>query len=981
MKRQIYFSGQTNLLSKRSEAQLMRAFDARMEERNGLWTHYLKPHLVDVDRGTYVPLLPRPNYPGYRQDHIECLIRESASDEEILARSPRFCMPLREASYGRQFGDGGKAAWERPSDRLVNAGFWVFTMEVDAEELADLEEQLSWCRSRGKKPSDSPIGDVDKALRRLRDYRGVTAVYSGNKSVHFHFVFDTCHISSELSKNKSASKKWLGDVPDVCLKDLYRQCWGEIANIFTENLSTHLTVDGALASVFQQRRTPWGHRIVEPGHFLGLEPGTIVRQAVLIDLVQQRTPRGSTIWLIHPDKTTAIADLAADAPRRSYGLPIEQSMADDVLAELSARLKAEWGTEYPKPVQISSQGGENVVHFKNHAGDRNPSTIIRGTYRKLLVCGANAPAEALRMPDGWTLDDVLDDIRGIEAAGRANAESRTSRPFWERRFAARAISKIDARKALGGSTNLVTGAGSFAWIKSIEGIGKTWSLIYSAPYRRLDQYLDRHWGKVTTEEESGSIQEPGFLAFACRSYEQAAEKCQEFNQVHRKEGRFFGRVLPSFSRVYQEAYRQVGATALSYADVGMLGYSSYLEAIQGEQPGVYKEMCRLRTDLWTNPWNPEKPFPGRLQVVWFTVHSLIQHWGVGSTSRVWLHPAFDEAQGNQEKLAACRDNLWISEVVYDEVGVDDLVDIVEEPVVRWCENIKRTQKHWNDLGLPEQYQAYANAKAPSPSTGGKELSFEDFHRIIGIGFTQSDLKVVDTSISPFGNDHSMDGIYLSQDGKKFCLKPRRWWRTLGAKVTVLTTEELPTRVAEKLRWPGGPDDEGKPRSSRFRIYRFDSSENFMNELVDLHLDSRAAKDQQEQAKISALIEEFQTKHPEAKVITNNAGGFENAISHPGAKGSNNLRDRDLFTILQYLSPSKYAQLCLLASEFEMPDVIQLHYRDELFQAIGRNRGMRRDQSAPKSHSVIMSPRLYKELGKGALTADCRYELVCRKDGL
>ncbi len=979
MKHLTQFSGETDLLKGPAKSLLVRAYRSPIEKRNGLWTHFLKPNLLNQERQSYVPLLPRAKYEGSRQEHIESLIEESATDDEILGLSPLFSMPLLLARFGPEYSRDGVAKWERPSDRLINAGFWVFTMEIDSPELAVLEEQLLWCRSRGKKLTDSPIGNVDKELRQFRDYRGVTAVYGGNKSVHFHFVFDTRHIFSDLSLGRQAKANWQGDVSDPCLKDLYRLCWNQLAEVFTRVLGTNLEVDRALSSPFQARRTPWGIREVEEGHILKLEPGTMVQQVVLFDLVQQRAPRSSAAWLIHPDKVDMVADVVANARSKSRSTRVAQGDEKQVLAELRQRLKADWDTDYPMPVEVLEEGGENVVRFRNHAGDKNPSTVIRGSYRRLLLCGANQPAGPFYMPDGWTLDDHLDDIRGITSDKRAGSTFNQSRSFWEKRYCAGATSKEEARSALSKLTRLVTGAGYFSWIKSVEGIGKTRSLMWLLPYRRLDHYLDRYRAAWKFSGDGEGITEPGFLAFACRSYDQAEEKCREFNEMHQVDGRFHGRVLPSFSKLYKDACSVRSVTPFSYADVAKLGYTSSLEAVQCEQPEIYKEMCRRRDELWTNPFDPEKPFPGRLEIVWFTVHSLIQNWGNQSTSRAWIHPGFEQAKGNVEELAACQNDLWIAQVVYDEISIDDLVDIKEGAIVQWCHKVKKSHKNWDDLSLPEQFRAFSNAVESKPHSGGQEISFDEFRRIISIGFTPSDVQSVDTSAAPFGNDHDCNGVYRSQHDQSFYVKPRRWWQTLDAKVVVLTTEELPTCMVDEIDWAGKKKEDGERSQIKFRVYRFDDSDQFINEKIPLHLDPRAAKDRDDTAKLSALIDDIKAKYPSSRIITNGAGNHEGTITHVSAKGSNDLKGFDLFTILQYLNPNLYARLCLIASEFEVSNVIELFYQDELFQSIGRNRGMRRDMVAAGLHKVVMSARLYKDLGMSGFTSGCRYSLIKQKN--
>jgi hypothetical protein len=277
----------------------------------------------------------------------------------------------------------------------------------------------------------------------------------------------------------------------------------------------------------------------------------MIQQVVLIDLVQERAPRSSTAWLIHPDKVDTIADVVKEARPKSRSTQVEQGDEKHVLGELKRRLKAAWATDYPMPVEVLEEGGENVVWFRNHASDKNPSTVIRGSYRRLLLCGANKPKGPFYMPDGWTLDDHLDDIRKIKS-DKSTSLANPSRSFWEKRYCAGATSKEEARSMLGKLVRLVTGAGNFAWIKSVEGIGKTHSLMWSLPYHRLDHHLDLCSTALEFSGTCEGITEPGFLAFASRSYDQAEEKCREFNDIHKSGGPFYGRVLPSFSKLYKD---------------------------------------------------------------------------------------------------------------------------------------------------------------------------------------------------------------------------------------------------------------------------------------------------------------------------------------------------------------------------------------------------------------------------------------------
>ena len=59
-----------------------------------------------------------------------------------------------------------------------------------------------------------------------------------------------------------------------------------------------------------------------------------------------------------------------------------------------------------------------------------------------------------------------------------------------------------------------------------------------------------------------------------------------------------------------------------------------------------------------------------------------------------------------------------------------------------------------------------------------------------------------------------------------------------------------------------------------------------------------------------------------------------------AKGANHLADRDIYIIVTHLNPDHYAELNVVGQWLEIPDVIELYYRDQISQAVGRNGGFR-----------------------------------------
>jgi hypothetical protein len=100
-----------------------------------------------------------------------------------------------------------------PGERTHNAGFAVYTFEPDSDALDD---QLRVIYS-------GQLRQIDSDLRGYRDYRGYEVVYSGNKSLHFHFCFDLRHLKRDLAVtgNSSYRDNWTRDLPDNLLRPAY----------------------------------------------------------------------------------------------------------------------------------------------------------------------------------------------------------------------------------------------------------------------------------------------------------------------------------------------------------------------------------------------------------------------------------------------------------------------------------------------------------------------------------------------------------------------------------------------------------------------------------------------------------------------------------------------------------------------------------------------------------------------------------------
>jgi hypothetical protein len=990
------FEGTSSLLSSDAKRQLKKSYKAGIGNRNGLWELYLKPNLLDRGNGTHTPIVPVDDYRGRREEHADTLIASNASDAYIQAKSPYFMNPLRIPNQSSEYGhyDDGSPKWEPPSKRFTNVGFLVFTIEIDNEDLAFLEQQLSWCRdSTGKgRPKNSPIGKVDKELSRYIDYRGVTAVYSGSKSIHFHFVFDTKHLSTSLSESdRRILDKWQGDVPDSQLADLYRIKWLEVVSIFRRVIGYQGDVDETQKSPYQLRRTPWGHRVIDGKHLLGLPPGTIVPQCVLLDLIKERSPNGAKKWFLHPSQCTEIDSASATRKTRRSARPVGKKQAKGLLLKLQKHCREHWGQDYPQPVELVDDGGENVVYFKNNANDKHPSTVIRGEYCQLLLCGQHQ-FKQIFLPDDLSLDGTLNLLRGgkTDSGTLKRIPRREHFNNWlERVFANHAGNKDKARdalSALSALSSILTERQPYSLIKSVEGIGKTYSLMRDVPRQRYDDWIEHDKTLETmggnTGEEPEDWYEPGFLALAFRSYEQAEAKCLEFNKIHGDEGLFVGKVLKSVSRVYQDTCKELGKIHLTMETAAGQGYDSFMQAVTEHDPEVYKSMCQKRDEFWSHPQGTKKNKVDPLGTIFFTVHSVVQTWGYNGPSRGWHHPDYEQCRDDPKEVSQLGKELKISKLIYDEVTYQDLVNIVSKADIDKCKKLEKKVKDWDKAKLPEKYAAYR-----SVFTGNEQgdITYSKCNSYINERFGEDDLQEVEVSAAPFGKDHDEKGLYRGQQGTKYYLKAKRWWEVLGAHMVVLTTEDLPAKLLRNLSW-SEKDKSGKTKDRSFKVYEFDDISGFLREAIPVVLDKRAGKDRpanggnQPVKRVTAIVDEIHAYDSDIHFIGDNLKEMNLPCTHTHekAKGSNELAGSDIVTLIQYLSPRVYAELCLLAATYGIKDIVRIYYRDMLFQAIGRNRGFRRSRDKDTDHHVVMNPRLYKELGKAEFTVGRRYELVLRK---
>jgi hypothetical protein len=129
----------------------------------------------------------------------------------------------------------------------------------------------------------SPFARVDQKLCEFNDYRGYAIVFSGNKSLHFHFIFSTRHLSQcpwdadvTLRQGEHQSRH------SALMENAHAIYWDCVSQVFSELLGGGLKPDRKMRSITQWRRTPWAIRTLEKhSDILDLPVGSRVPQIVL----------------------------------------------------------------------------------------------------------------------------------------------------------------------------------------------------------------------------------------------------------------------------------------------------------------------------------------------------------------------------------------------------------------------------------------------------------------------------------------------------------------------------------------------------------------------------------------------------------------------------------------------------------------------------------------------------------------------------
>jgi hypothetical protein len=946
------------------------------DSRNVLFDTFIRPNLFVPNLDQHIPV-HQGKYDYFSDIHSKALDDSLQSKPLTQIDYSHFSNTLRVPAYGPDGRGAGPVSygWEPPTPRAAIGLFWVFTFETDPTDASGFQTQLEWVWQKGS-DGITPLGRLDAYLRKnYQDYRGYTVVWSGNKSVHIHLIFDTTHLSREASLHAAMMantdpdhrlKNWSEDIREDSIWEYHKDTWMKLAGLMKTQAGISAEFDKAMKPLHQKRRMPWAIRLAEEGNYHEFPVDTWIPQIVLDERLVTTRPKGALGWLLSAAEANAMPSRMPT--HRVRGHRPDLSDDPDLRDAMINYLAAEWGHQYPKPAIVEWDDGYPRVYFYNHAGDIHASTFLGSGHSRLVYRGAGAPSSnpaVAQLPRGMSLDDLVFVLEEQMGRGVPAPPQGLSAPFRSGRNLAVLAHYRHAkdrtvngnRAGLRQAVSMQLEAKPFSMIVTAEGGGKSSTLLDTAiDYRWNDFYEAKFPGRGLVKPNRG------LHVFACMANVQAEE--QFLNFVEKPGNENHAVLLFSFSEHYQQAndHRRVDETweYITYDAALSSGFNSQLDAVFANQPAVYHRVTAEMRQGLTLP-NGQSAFDNVMDVIFFTSHALAQDLNQISKSKAWLHPDFRPDMTPEEWMPLA-ETFTVYRLIHDEISVEDLLWIATEEEVAFARRVRRSVKGWDQASASTKYRAYADMAHNKP----KDMTFHRFTKIDEARFKSEDQVAVDFKRFQFGVENSDDSMFKATDGQVVYLKPKDWWQRLRARIVITTTERLPVEVIRALPWTGY---QGRPE--RFVILPLDREETFPVEHLSVELNADASK-----SKVQGLVTRLlnDPDDPVDAVITNYATGT-NIYSHKAARGRNDLAEKNIATILTFMGSEQYSVLNCIGQKFDIRDPIGLSYRDMLNQDVGRNRGFRSTGPTPGEHRLIVSPRLYRCLGGQRFFGSGRYRFT------
>lgn len=922
----------------------------------------IKPQAYIPANHTYMSLSQSPDNMGRAHHEARDLIMSKAEPIDWVV--PQFFTNAMRVAHPTD------ADYRTPSRRIIVAPYYVITFEYDTPSLPFFQQQLGWFRS-SKKPLDSPIGCFLRDIRsQFKDCVGLSVVYSGNKSFHYHFTFSTDLLVQRAGQILSARTGFV-------------EAWQRLAQIMRQ--SPHLKIpagfepDPTLRFPEWYRRLPNGARLLSAPkgkegwrHFFGVPFGEVVPQCVMWEhLAPRRSGRGVDQASIFEPANFVLPDVARRA-QKSARTPIEFVRSGPVQDFCAEKLRDIYpgDTVWPRFEGFMEHNGELRAMFANSQADKQPSSFMGSNFATVFIQGDN-PLGLTTDRNGFgtlmpRLPRSLGEMIALWSAEYEASHNPAPPPIFndrvrspiEQEFADRATDHVNAKKAIAGVLDEIIleepAKEMTHFLTAPEGISKTRSLIASTP---------RYSYSLTLAQKSPLVM------YAFDSYAMAEEKCAEFNAEHgqnmRFNARFKGVVLPSFTHLYAEACSDLQVAKITTADAAKHGHPSLMAAIVAVQPEVIAYFRQFYTHLWSRI--------GKSQPVLFCVHQVAHGWHKSSPTRLmlsrnyWTQTANEDAQARAIRMAQCRMDTALGLLIHDEVSAEKLVLAVPAELVEWVQTMEAASWATN-AHLPVQFAAFESYVVANPPP--RPISFE---RAVEVAEVENWETVTTTYSGEYGPQQPRtdrttgevhEPIYGAVAGKKWCIAAQPWPKQAAHKTIVLTTEAVPAAIVGKLGNPWTVTELDTPLIPRDVVETKVSKEVISGNLGKL---VKAEQEAFKEATGRCLM-----------AISNKAKHVVNSTTHASAKGSNGFMGMDVVQTMSMMAPEQYELYEALNAWTGRADLVLTRHIDEFNQTAGRNLGFRK-RGSPK-HILLLNSTLSKCLD-GEPKARARYimqEVVTRR---
>lgn len=856
-----------------------------------------------------------------------------------------------------RFGVQEDATWNSPRLRCMLGPLTVITIEIDPsseltkpEKIKVLDTQLGWLRKSGSSEKSMAINALWLWLCQFSDFRGIVAVYSGNKSIHFHILFDT----RELMTNRP-------DLRDR-FRPAYQAAYDRVSAAFAKRLPLDAAHDGSMRLPEQFRRLPNGTCFVasQTDHIFDVPEGMTVPQLVLYEKLLNKAPNGADRFMFDGTEVGRLASETvsvrparkATGPHVVFGHPDQHQYCSDRLAALTSERTGPDG--YPRLARLEL-GHPAKAFFLADETDQNPNVLMFGNQDRTVTCGGREPKQHIAIP--FPLDHYISHwcdqwaTENADLIGSDDEAIPSDQPFGDRMDFTQLVQRN--QREIADRMKTAIDHSDVVLMQGPEGLGKTTAAMQLIPalakkqsLHRLGPHLDGHpsYRQPMIEKRCSAV--------STLSYDQAVAKCEQYNAMHKSEDSI-GIVFHSFNHVYDQALEQVFGNdwkdhKINLSIAGSQGARSVRIAIETKQPSVWARMAEIHKAMLAQ----KQSAPTGCHVVLFMVHAVMHQWTEEGLSRLFSSQNFFSTP--TEDLWKLKDETELAVAVQDELNRGDFIQVELQSVVRWCEGLFASDQVWEEDFLDAAAAQMSWQNYSRNSVGA--VSFETVTAIWRSGI-QSECFVTVRACERYGtydNTGLQWPMFKARNGTDYAYRKRDLWMSLADKVLLLTTEALVTELFRATA-----SGTGSVSVCDCTDLKISSGE------IELHVlnSLKAAENETTAVEFRKLY-----RNPDIHVVCNSPGELDHTTSFVKAKGSNDLSDKDILQIANFISPgengskSEYDELQIINQVYGLRNAIRLHHIDTINQTAGRNLGYR---SRGCRHHLLMSKALWQILSSDA----------------